>query len=515
MTKLILITSEQDTAETIISLADQLFPEKLSIDHCRDAVGAEANLVSSDYELAIYDPEQLEPSMAQQLLSSSVALSVPLYSIERQAYMTINGNMGEIYLNKPVVKDNFEDTMKRAMEFISESDPDSQLPLYQLFARDFENFLREKFWQDVLAGIIKDIPLMAKGIRLNSEDLTVVPVLIEIKEWRQEMTMREKMITLSMIKNVARKLLLKYSGVVLQVKDDTLVALCHQDHGVAKITEDCISFNEECSRLFSVSACCCIGESTHAEGLEEMFESLVTLSRENITGEKLMFLRFGVPGKGTPTKEPDLALWKDMLLSGEYDPLLISITEYFFQATAANRLTFENLRRFSHDFQQILYVVLQEKGVPAHVVFDNEKFDTLWDDAADSLSELLNWIFWSVGEISKHLGSADTRQDKLSEITEYIRNNLSHELTRQELASKVHLSQSALARMFKNGTGMTLTEYIFNLRLETAKRLLQTTSIPIGEAAERCGFRNYSYFYTRFKDAVGVSPSEFRAMHEK
>lgn len=515
MTKLILITSEPDTANTIISLAAQLFPGKLDVDHCSDAACAEVNLASFDYELAIFDPEQLEPSLAQQLLSGSVALSVPLYSIEQQAYMTRSGSTGEIYLNKPVSRFNFEDTITRALEFISSTDADSQLPLYQLFARDFEDFLKEKFWQDVLIGIIKDIPLMAKGIRLSNEDLNVLPVLIEIKEWPQEMTMREKMITLSMIKNVARKLLLKNFGVVMQVKDDTLVSLCHPERGVAKITEDCLGLIEECSRLFSVSACCCIGEGTHAQGLEDMFENLVTLSRENITGEKLMFLRFGVSGKSAPIKDPDLSLWKDMLLSGQYDPLLISITEYFFQATAANRLTFENLRRFSHDFQQILYVVLQEKGIPAHVVFDNEKFDTLWDDAADSLSELLNWIFWSVGEISKHVGSTDTRQDKLSEITEYIRSNLSHELTRQELASRVHLSQSALARMFKNGTGMTLTEYIFNLRLETAKRLLQTTSIPIGEAAERCGFRNYSYFYTRFKDAVGISPSEFRAMYEK
>ena len=513
--KLLLVTAENEVFETITAMSHEFYAGIYGIEHCRDIKEVKHLLGMDGCMIAIYDTAVVSCDNVDELFAGRIPMAIPLCSLEQQAYLSKNENFGGWFLDKPVERDNFKETMDRALEFLKCDGEEPRLPLYQHYAQDFENFLKERFWQDVLMGIIKDIPVMAKGIRLREEELTVLPIIIEIKEWRQTMSVKEKLITLSMIKNVARRELLYGEGTIIQVKDDILVALVTHAAGIAKLTEDCLAFCEECGRIFSVSVCCCIGENTYAEELEDAFENLITLSRENITGERLMFQRFGVPGKGELTREPDLATWKSMLLAGEYDPMLIAITEYFFQATAANRLTFENLRRFSHDFQQILYVVLQEKGVPAHVVFDNEKFDTLWDDAADSLSELLNWIFWSVGEISKHLGSADTRQDKLSEITEYIRNNLSHELTRQELASRVHLSQSALARMFKNGTGMTLTEYIFNLRLETAKRLLQTTSIPIGEAAEKCGFRNYSYFYTRFKDAVGVSPSEYRTMYGK
>ena len=512
--KLLLVTEETETFETITVLSNELFAGKYSIVHCTSLQSAEKAAASGEFGVTVYDPEIIPAHMAKELFNNRISVTIPLCSIERQAALVQNDKLDCIFLNEPVERTNFEETMDRVLVMVR-GDAEEHRPLYMQFARDFENFLKERFWQDVLMGIIKDISVMAKGIGLSEEKLTVLPVLIEIKEWRQTMSVKEKLITLSMIKNIARSNLLKEQGTILQVKDDILVALCQPGAGVAKLTEDCLAFCEECGRVFSVSVSCCIGEDTHAGQLEDAFEKLITLSRENITGEKLMFSRFGVPGKGELTREPDLATWKNMLMAGEYDPMLIAITEYFFQAAAANRLTFENLRRFSHDFQQILYVALQEKGIAAHVIFDNEKWDNLWDDAADSLSELLNWIFWSVGEISKYIENSDSRQDKLSEITEYIRNNLSHELTRQELASRVHLSQSALARMFKNGTGMTLTEYIFNLRLETAKRLLQTTSIPIGEAAERCGFRNYSYFYTRFKDAVGISPSEYRAMCEK
>ncbi len=511
---LLIISSDNETIQRITQYSAQLYPGKFDI----SARSGPDELYDGDmekYDMVIYDPELFHDTENDDLPQPDSTLLIPIYSLDRWVRFVKKGKTGGLFLNSPVLLNNFNGTISRAVRMLS-GITESALPqLDSHHEKEFRDFLRDRFWQDVLIGLNKSYSSVPGDDQGGQSVLTVLPILIEIKEWPQEMSIKEKMVTLSMIKEIARRMLFADDGCVLQVRDDTLVALCPSDTGIAKATEDCLHFSEECSRLFSVSACCCIGEAVHASGLEAMFEQLVVISRENITGEKLMFLRFGVSGKNAPASEPDLALWKDMLLAGEYDPMLISVTEYFLQATAANRLSFENLRRFSHDFQQILYVVLQEKGIAAHVVFDNEKFDSLWGDAADSLSELLNWIFWSVGEISKYLGSSNTRQDKLSEVTEYIRANLSRELTRQELASRVHLSQSALARMFKSGTGMTLTEYIFQLRLESAKRLLQTPSIPIGEAAEKCGFRNYSYFYTRFKSAVGISPSEYRAQYCK
>lgn len=54
------------------------------------------------------------------------------------------------------------------------------------------------------------------------------------------------------------------------------------------------------------------------------------------------------------------------------------------------------------------------------------------------------------------------------------------------------------------------TEYILNLRIEQAKKLLKTSSLPITDVALMSGFNNSNYFSTAFKKEVGKSPVEYR-----
>lgn len=95
----------------------------------------------------------------------------------------------------------------------------------------------------------------------------------------------------------------------------------------------------------------------------------------------------------------------------------------------------------------------------------------------------------------------------------YIRKNYMMSIRLGVLAEVSHLSISALERRFKKFLSKTPKQYITDVRLEHARRLLVETTLPIALIAEQSGFVDASYFSRRFKRKFALLPSEFRAEH--
>jgi AraC-like DNA-binding protein len=79
-----------------------------------------------------------------------------------------------------------------------------------------------------------------------------------------------------------------------------------------------------------------------------------------------------------------------------------------------------------------------------------------------------------------------------------------------ELAQAAHFSPAQFRRQFRTWTGLTPREYLHRYRLELARRLLETTDLPIAHIADRCGFESLSHFTRTFKNAFGISPARYR-----
>lgn len=78
------------------------------------------------------------------------------------------------------------------------------------------------------------------------------------------------------------------------------------------------------------------------------------------------------------------------------------------------------------------------------------------------------------------------------------------------LAYDLCISRAQLNRKLKAITGFTTTEYILHIRISLAKRLLDTTDLPIWEVAEKCGMDNATYFGIIFKKTVGITPLQYK-----
>ena len=104
---------------------------------------------------------------------------------------------------------------------------------------------------------------------------------------------------------------------------------------------------------------------------------------------------------------------------------------------------------------------------------------------------------------------------RIQNVKNFISKNYMDELRLPELASLAGMSSSAFSRFFKLHTGRNISEYIIDLRLGYAARMLVDTAKSISEIGFDCGFNNLSNFNRIFKKKKGCSPSEFRESYHK
>jgi transcriptional regulator GlxA family with amidase domain len=92
-----------------------------------------------------------------------------------------------------------------------------------------------------------------------------------------------------------------------------------------------------------------------------------------------------------------------------------------------------------------------------------------------------------------------------------------HYLETAALRQAVELAgipERTLKRRFKAATGITLIEYLQNLRIEEAKRLLETGQLPVDEISVAVSYEDPSFFRRLFKRSTGLTPSQYRRMFQ-
>ncbi len=80
----------------------------------------------------------------------------------------------------------------------------------------------------------------------------------------------------------------------------------------------------------------------------------------------------------------------------------------------------------------------------------------------------------------------------------------------ESIIAFLNVDRTTLSTRFKNDTGITMLDYITQLRISGAKRLLKTTSANVSEVANMCGFSNPSYFARTFHKKTGCPPLDYR-----
>ena len=138
----------------------------------------------------------------------------------------------------------------------------------------------------------------------------------------------------------------------------------------------------------------------------------------------------------------------------------------------------------------------------------------------ETLIEIMKGILKKKSEIKKRyldksehakeqFGSSD--EGFILRFNQIISKNLSNPaLDQQMICSELGVSRALLYNKMRSITGAGAKEYITRIRIEKAKSLIETTTLPIVDIAEMTGFTSQSYFSTAFKAQTGMTPSQYK-----
>ncbi|MEU8590777.1 AraC family transcriptional regulator [Streptomyces sp. NPDC048664] len=107
-------------------------------------------------------------------------------------------------------------------------------------------------------------------------------------------------------------------------------------------------------------------------------------------------------------------------------------------------------------------------------------------------------------------GAPGLSPERLLAVTDYMHEHLATHITLEDMAKEALLSRYHFLRQFAAATGKTPVQYLTELRVETACRLLTTSSELVSQVGSRCGFPNPENFARVFRRHLGCSPLQYR-----
>ncbi len=165
---------------------------------------------------------------------------------------------------------------------------------------------------------------------------------------------------------------------------------------------------------------------------------------------------------------------------------------------------------------------------PLHCTFDEdetrtflEKVEILWHE--QETRELLSRVK-AVSVINEMLvdiarkSSTNTipvKNSLVNDMVNYLQANYKNNISLAELAHIFSFTPNYCGHLFKQMTGITFNDYLNNLRVKHACKLLLSSNLSIREIAFDSGFNSLEYFYATFKKFYGITPAKYKTLTPK
>ncbi len=110
-------------------------------------------------------------------------------------------------------------------------------------------------------------------------------------------------------------------------------------------------------------------------------------------------------------------------------------------------------------------------------------------------------------------GTAET--ERMKRVFEFILNHFREEIRVEQIASVAGLAPAAFCRYFKRRTRKSFVEYLNELRIGHARKLLTNIDLSVGQIGLECGFNNVSHFHRQFKLHTGMTPLKYQTVSRR
>lgn len=170
------------------------------------------------------------------------------------------------------------------------------------------------------------------------------------------------------------------------------------------------------------------------------------------------------------------------------------------------------LMKLHSRISELILRKIAEEKISTNDIFDQNYsyYDFMYSfDDTEKFKEMISKV---LEKIRRLMGREE--QNPVERVVSYIRENIEKDISVGVLADLIGVTPEYLSRIFKKVKGVSLKKYIINEKIEAAKILLTTTTLPVTLISENVGYGNYSNFTYTFHQIVGCTPTEYRQKQE-
>ncbi len=196
------------------------------------------------------------------------------------------------------------------------------------------------------------------------------------------------------------------------------------------------------------------------------------------------------------------------LAKGEYaafDQAVRPILQLAFTGPAASRV------------KVIFQLYLALESAASDLLIRIESAEQLWIRpelaySLDSVDKAYSYLTGIARKIARQREEGTDAADVnlIESVRRYIDDHYASDLNLSDMAARFNYHPSYFSELFKKRVGRTFIQYLTDVRMTQAIRLLEETQLSLWDIAELTGFSNASYFSSKFKKIYGVSPSDYR-----
>lgn len=355
--------------------------------------------------------------------------------------------------------------------------------------------------------------LMDRGLLPDMEE-EVYLILIQIQNWESEVKWEAGLVNM-VLHNIIRELMKPYTTtlVVANMEPD-IYGICLPKAGLSLevLESQLYYFSSACREYFECTMTMYVCSVHSPFEMCKKWRNLKEASSENIMRLSGIYqLEMMNHRNSYVYRMPEISQWSAFLRDGYPNTVVESAATLLDKMVEDGKMNAKTLMMFQVDFMEMLSAVKGKDSNYMMEIMDSTERLKSFRDSTKSIDHMKQFIHLIVSSIKEN-EVGESPKMLVDRIMLYINEHLDEELMREDLARWVNLSPDYMTRLFKNEAGVTIKEYIIQQKMQMARKLLQTTNLPVSFIASKVGFCNFSHFSYTYKKVIGNTPQNDRKM---
>jgi len=205
---------------------------------------------------------------------------------------------------------------------------------------------------------------------------------------------------------------------------------------------------------------------------------------------------------------------KSAVETGDQDTLRKEISGLY-KKDLQGMMQYNYLQHINNVLLGMLTSFCSKMKIPYSFVFGSDIISVDITNEFETVNEMCEWFSERFNNLLSEMYNTENRlsHPKVKRILDYIEKHFSSDLSLETIADIFNMHKVYLSRIFKNATGKTVNEYVREVRIQHAKKLLEDTYLTVNEIAAMTGFNTPQTFYNIFHQSEGISPGKYREIH--